>query len=532
MVSDKRFGLLKQALWLLSVPLLCAVVAVRHGQDTNWDLQNYHLYNPYAFLHGRLTLDLAAAGLQTYFNPFIDLAWFALLQLLPPAGVGALLGFLHGLNFVLVYLIARALLPDAPQQRLAAWLLAMAGMLSVGFRSELGNTMHDNLVSLFILMSLLLVIRAQSKARSERWRSLLLAGVLAGVACALKLVVSIYALGLCLALLAWPQPWQQKSRSVLVYSAGIGTGLLLAGAYWFHLMWSSFGNPLFPQFNSWFGGALADLLPIRDERFLPVNWLEYFSYPFLMSLQPGRVSDEYFRQYSWACVYVALILAVVKAVCLQFSNRQSGTSTNSLSCQVRLLLVFFGCSLLLWLHLFGIYRYLVTLDLLLPLVLVLTASYLSAKWGFRVGAVLVVLLTLANFKGAPNWGHSNWTGQAYTAEQPADADRVGTILLIGQPLAWLVPALDLPIPFLQLAPNFPVGNSHYFQTLRDRIDRNKTVLAIFDPAINTMDAAAGRVAEIHYTLQKDECKPLAGHLGSKLLLYQYCPVIKSVTEPE
>ncbi|MFQ5767967.1 MAG: hypothetical protein ACE5ID_08295, partial [Acidobacteriota bacterium] len=47
-------------------------VSLLLGQDVNWDLQNYHLYTPYALLHGRH----AAAEV-----PFRD-ARFALITLL------------------------------------------------------------------------------------------------------------------------------------------------------------------------------------------------------------------------------------------------------------------------------------------------------------------------------------------------------------------------------------------------------------------------------------------------------------------
>src|SRR5437870_527678 len=47
------------------------------GQDANWDLQNYHYYNPWAWWHGRIfTQDLAAAQIQTFHNPLLDLPFY------------------------------------------------------------------------------------------------------------------------------------------------------------------------------------------------------------------------------------------------------------------------------------------------------------------------------------------------------------------------------------------------------------------------------------------------------------------------
>ena len=41
------------------------IMSVMLGQDANWDLRNYHLYNPYALLHGRLGVDLLPAGMTS-----------------------------------------------------------------------------------------------------------------------------------------------------------------------------------------------------------------------------------------------------------------------------------------------------------------------------------------------------------------------------------------------------------------------------------------------------------------------------------
>src|SRR5258708_32911705 len=48
--------------------------------DGNWDLRNYHYYNAYALLNGRLAWDIAPAMLQTYHNPLLELPFYFLVQ--------------------------------------------------------------------------------------------------------------------------------------------------------------------------------------------------------------------------------------------------------------------------------------------------------------------------------------------------------------------------------------------------------------------------------------------------------------------
>ncbi len=46
------------------------------GIDVNFDLLNYHLYNPYAFLNGKIGQDLFTAGVHSTLNPLPDLYFY------------------------------------------------------------------------------------------------------------------------------------------------------------------------------------------------------------------------------------------------------------------------------------------------------------------------------------------------------------------------------------------------------------------------------------------------------------------------
>src|SRR6478672_9143509 len=68
------------ALLVACVAVAC-IAALRLPQDANWDLQNYHYYDPWAWLSGRIFgWDLAAAQLQTFHNPLADVPFYLLVQ--------------------------------------------------------------------------------------------------------------------------------------------------------------------------------------------------------------------------------------------------------------------------------------------------------------------------------------------------------------------------------------------------------------------------------------------------------------------
>jgi hypothetical protein len=54
------------------ISLIAFVFVYNRGQDSNWDLFNYHFYTGYALLNGRFSIDVAAAGLQTFLNPLMN----------------------------------------------------------------------------------------------------------------------------------------------------------------------------------------------------------------------------------------------------------------------------------------------------------------------------------------------------------------------------------------------------------------------------------------------------------------------------
>ncbi len=64
------------AIALASAVLLAATVI---GPDASWDLRNYHLYNGFAVLHGRIGVDLAPAQMQTFNAPLLDIVYTLLL---------------------------------------------------------------------------------------------------------------------------------------------------------------------------------------------------------------------------------------------------------------------------------------------------------------------------------------------------------------------------------------------------------------------------------------------------------------------
>lgn len=519
----------------LLVALLFGTWSLLRGQDMNWDLLNYHLYNPYAFLNGRIEFDLAPAGVQTYFSPMLDIAWFKAISHLAPRTVGFLLGFLQGLNFLLIFGIADVVLKDQRHHRCYALLLALAGVLCIGFLAEVGTTMQDGLVALFPMLSLWMIlssIGSMSGGDQRRVTAMITgAGVVAGVGIGLKLVMAIYALPLCLSLLLLPLPWSRRFKLAFIFGFSVLAGLLVTGGYWLYEVWRLFGNPLFPQFNNIFHGELAAFEPTRDLRFLPRTLFDKIFYPVIFTVDPQRTVEISYEQYSWLFAYVA-VLGLFAARLIRFFRK--APATDRWNPESVFLLAFFCISYLLWLNIFGIYRYLIVVELLIPLLLFVIITHLFRHEKAPAAAlVFLAVLTFFNLRSIPDWGHSGWADGVYQIEADAlqSDPEPAAVFLAGQPIAWIVPALDIHSPFIQVVPNMTVSDAYWQRAKILTADRpgKRYIVYESDDAV-TAQRAREALAKLGLEADDENCGQINASLGTAGFEYRFCELKN--TEPQ
>jgi len=247
------------------------------GQDYNWDLLNYHFYNPFAFLNDRMGFDYAPAMLQTYHNPIIDLPFYFLVTHFPPKWVGFVMGGIHGMNFWLVFLIARIFLFKEAKisNILLSGCVAFAGMFGAGGRTLVGTTFNDNLVSLFMLTTIWILLKEVVRSDKGFSRHSLLsfasAGLILGFGCGLKLTLLIYVFWTMIAILTLYQTLSPKIKSCIILSLGFTTGFLMSSGFWMLELWQRFGNPWFPRFNNIFKSPYShfDFFMIKNLSHIP-----------------------------------------------------------------------------------------------------------------------------------------------------------------------------------------------------------------------------------------------------------------------
>ncbi len=544
------------------LPIFFGWLSVRAGQDNNWDLHNYHLYNPYALLNGKINFDLAPGQWQSYFNPTLDLVYYGLTRSLKAQYAGFVMGALHGLNFVLVLALARRLLgqPLAPASTAARAgaigvpiLLTIAGCFAPGFLSELGNTMGDNMTSLLVLSALLVLV--------SRWEKLVpvgrtamvtavFAGVLIGAGTGLKLTNAIYALSMCLALLSLPTDFWQRFKTAFVFGLGVLGGIGITAGHWYWKMWSVFGNPLFPQFNDRFHAVLAAPIGIGDTGWIPKGVVEKLLWPFIFTLHPNRTIEIPISQVIWPILYTLfIVLAVFKLRAWMAAKGKSADPQSRMATPVRFVLLFFVLSYVMWTNLFGIYRYLVPIELIAPLVLWLVVHNMMPAVFARLVAGAALLVSAAVIFPVSDFGRAEWKDQSFSSTPPVIAQPSQSMVFTvhgDPPMSWLVPFFPKELAFVALGSGFPESPAYAERVAKMMAERSGPLYVMLiadlhdpqyprDPAEvkasqQQNEEVLGRAREVlgryRITLNADSCKVYPAYTGKLYWPFQLCTVNK------
>ena len=472
MTNPARASRADTALFLLG-PLAIAALAVWLGQSTSWDLRNYHWYNPYALLTGRMGFDVAVAHHATFYNPLIDLPLWAVGHIAPAWAAAAFLGLIQGLNFSFLYLLGRdALPPETPARRLVAALIAAMGVAG-GYAVVLaGTTYYDNVVSVPVLAALWLVVRRRLDLDVGPWRdarrTAILAGLLVGLAVGLKLPTAPFGLAILAAIALAPTMHARRVALVFVCGLAAFVGLLVTSGWWFLVLWRETGNPLFPYFNDVIGSTLILDASYRDTRFLPHDALDALIFPFRFSLDWRVSSDWPVNDWRIAVAYVLIPLALVAG-----ALRAASAAPLMPWRTARILFGFAAAAYVSWIVVFGIARYIAPLEMLSPLLIVaaigLAPVGAAARWG-AVAAVFVAILAATTLYKGPRAPFAD----SFVEVAPPPVARPDATLAVMtgvEPMAFVIPFFPPDIAFLRVDGYLvgPEEKTPYLARMTDRI---------------------------------------------------------------
>ena len=400
-LPPRRAGLPPALLVALALAAAAGAWHARHiGAEADWDLRNYHLYDGFALLRGRLGRDIAPAQLQSFYAPLLDLLHALALAALnrQPALLGAVLALPQGLAGFLAFRLARAL-GLAPGPAAAAALIGVTGAAGA---STFASAMSEMLPAAALLGALLLA-EAETAGR---------AGLLAGAAVGMKLTAAPFAVGVFL--LA-----PRRVRFGLGAAAGAA---VTAGWWWAWLAWR-YGDPVFPIYNQLFHSPWIAAIPFTDARFYPHGLWGALSRPLRWAIWALPLGSELKLRDP------RLALGAIGLVALLGRRHRLAPRLAAIGV----------VGYALWATLFGIERYLVTLELLSGPLLLGGLAPAFARLDRRAATALACALAalVMAWTVVPDWGHAPPGPRAVAVRLPPLPPGSLVVMLDGAPMGYV-----------------------------------------------------------------------------------------------
>ena len=516
-MQEPAGGRWKQFAALAAFIVVAGAESIRLGQDGNWDLKNYHYYNVYAWLTGRLAWDVAPAMIQSYHNPLLDLPFYWLVQAgAPPRVISFLMAASTGIAAFFLLRIAAVLFPRGIEDR-RLWIgLAVAvGITGAAGRAVIGSTMNEWPPAALLIAAVSVLASASARREGPSLRALALAGVLAGLAVGGKLTYGMYAPALVIAMMSFGTLRERAARGFAL-GCFIVAGFLAAYGFWGAVLYREFANPFFPYFNDIFKSPYWEPIAFFDRNYGPRTVLHWIFFPFYFAWQSRLVGEIGFRDGRFATLFV---LAGACAIRYAMKRRAHPViaQTDPLANAWRLVAVFTLVAYLTWLKMFGIFRYLVPVEMLTGPLIVWCALYLipgakARRWAVAILAVLVIAST---HKGS--WGRLEYGKTYFDVGVPQLPPDSLVIVSVRHPMAYIIPFLRPDARFVSPSNSFlHLGQTNLLAKRVDElIETHKGPLYSLD--FHDQDDTV--VALNHYRLALDmaSCQGIRSNLDSSAM---------------
>lgn len=532
--------------WVLALlvltPFAFGAIALFLGADASWDLRNYHWYNPWAYLTDHQHLDLMPSQRQFFLNPWLDVPFYLLATHLQMKTAYFILGTVQGLNFPLLFMIAylTLVIHDARRKTATCAVLAAMGMLGANGIAEIGTVFYDNVTSIGILLSALLVLwRLDHLLKAGPGRASLEAammGIPAGLMAGLKLTCVSFCVGLCLSLLILTKDARRCFRLCFFFGLGLLAGFAATYAHWGWFLYTHYGSPMFPLYNQIFRSPLLSKTNLLD--YQTPHDFSLIVFPFVFMNHPFAVGEIDWQDFRLPALY-ALFLLLIVLHRLPSARRPVEELAQKLPARFLLLAAFIAYYI--WLFTETVYRYLLPLDMLAPLLIMLCIGMLpmSRRRRFQTAAIALVILAATIQPGY--WGrHRIWPHQMSDITAPALSNGPPVMILMAgaHPYAYLIPGFPADISFVRLQSHgFPSdARDGVHALIQDKIKNHRGRLMLLMPE-RYMEDGKHDLANFNLALSPKTCRSVTDNLSEPHLdrpnqvdnrypaVYKLCDVI-------
>jgi len=526
---SKRSGW-RAVLDALAICAAAGALSVALGPDNYWDLRFYHLYAPYAYLHGRYLYDVAPAEYQSFLNPMADFLFYGMTSSILnewPRTIAFIMGAVHGINAVLVVAICRHVIrcPDGRALLALPAAAAAIGLSGAGFVPLIGTTSNDLISSIFVLGALYGLLRIGSdSSEGGIWQDFAWPGLSAGISLGLKYTAAVYVPGLAaVALIAAVR--LRSAAGIATFAAAAAFGFLALAGHHLLTLWRDFGNPVFPLLNNIFHSPWFEPESGTAGEFQARDVWQLIAYPFYwLKTNSYLVTERPFRDWRGAAAYLAIIAAVVIGLAGLRGGKAAGRGRGDTR-DLTTVIIFMILSYLAWAFLFGNYRYGVTLEMLTGVVIVGVLTWTIRAQALQIGGAIAVVAILAGTTLYPDWGRGRFGERTIDVRVPPLPTNSLVLMATGQPVAFFIPFAEpsarfigIENDFLELSQkNLLVAKARSLMASRDR---PTFIVGVGEPDKGELNDV---LAQFGLTVAAAPCRPIRSNLENPAL--SLCPAV-------
>ncbi len=360
------------------------------ARSRDWDFLNYHFYDGYAFLHHRLLIDCAPAGLWSFFNPLLDAVNDSVIFYINDIfWTPFILGMISGIGFFIFYHLIRMLFKGRQSSALYVLSALFIGITAPTVFSQIGSTQNDFQSACFILLGIYFALKALIEKNTPHKKMMLFSGLATGTAVGLKLTNSTYFIGLVFALFL-NAPKGKRISFNLFFLLGFLLGFLMINGWWMLTLYQHFHSPVFPFYNAAFHSPDYPFSNFKDPAFSLHSWKQILTSPLEYSI-PNHLSSERFMQDSRLAILMLLSILYLLSRFIPLRWRPAiNEKDKSL---LNFLLTYTWISYVVWILQFNIYRYAIPIELMSAVsITFLLHILLPSRWSTKVLAVILIAL--------------------------------------------------------------------------------------------------------------------------------------------
>lgn len=503
--------------------LLCGgLLSTYLGKEADYDLLNYHLYNPWAFLHGRLLVDGFPASLQSSFNPIVDIPFYLAAKSLPDYITVFLTGMPIGFALYVIWDLLGVLDPERSiwhwVNRALTCVLAVSGAACL---SQANSQTNEILVSTLALLGVSLCIRATIDGHNIN-RTLIKAGLSLGLAAGLKLTGLVPVLAVSLSLPALMYGGLGMRRALTVLAPSIVIGFLLSAGPWMLKLYIDFHNPLFPFFNSVFHSPLLDRDSMKDLRFLPENGWKVLEFPLFGAFVKNQLHSEIAMRDPR--LLIGSLISLFWLVQIPWKRLKGEQLDTSAPIQLFLAMTFV-LGYVVGMSFFGIYRYMIMQEFLVAIMafMVLAKLLTERRIAKAIGLTSIIYAGCFALTVVPQWGSVDATGDRYFhTVLPRLPNGAMVIDITPNPIGYLLPQWPghPPVVNPNSALTRPGLNEPIQHILTHRIYSNKGPIYLLLDNHNPSDVAKHLMQVYQITPVESQCQTIPDTVGPLLMI---CP---------